>query len=143
MEVISDSCDALYLGQPRCSEVVARAARLGFVAAGMRRHMPLRGAPRFRRGRYTPLHTVTYRYLPLHTVTCRCIPLHNTVANRCIPGEHAPCQFPFRPLKALGRSAMACELELLFVQRAEASLRLGPPFWQVIVTTSLFISNQR
>lgn len=44
LEVVSDWCDANYAGQQRCSEVVSRAAGLGFVVAG--EHVPCR--PRFR-----------------------------------------------------------------------------------------------
>ena len=40
LEVISDDCDTLYEGQPRCSAVVAQAAQLGFEPAS-----PVRCAP--------------------------------------------------------------------------------------------------
>ena len=46
MEVISDDCDGLYQGQPKCSEVVARMASLGYATAG-----PVACRPHVRRSR--------------------------------------------------------------------------------------------
>lgn len=34
MEVIADDCDGLYIGQPKCTDVVAQMAELGYVPAG-------------------------------------------------------------------------------------------------------------
>mmetsp|Transcript_47385 Transcript_47385/g.101147 ORF Transcript_47385/g.101147 Transcript_47385/m.101147 type:complete len:249 (-) Transcript_47385:226-972(-) len=40
LEVIADDCDSLYEGQPKCSEVLAQAAKLGFAPASTLRCRP-------------------------------------------------------------------------------------------------------
>ena len=49
LEGISDDCHGLYVGQPNCSSVVARASELGYRPASPVRCMPLPRATKWRR----------------------------------------------------------------------------------------------